>query len=429
MPTARQWLKSWMILSPIFSTDMNTYRPFPTDDSYKESFPAIRSCSRAEFKEVLGRLLCDKGAQAAANAIDNSGQLLQKAARFQYLDDFQQEIILNAILPTIFAKGVSSVETIGYDKINPSQGCVFLSNHRDIIMDSTLLQSEMYRLFHKPTESAIGDNLTRLPWIHDMTRLCKCFTVRRGLSSPKELYEASMEMSCYIHKAVTEGHEFIWLAQREGRAKDSDDRTQPGILKMLNLSSKSDLKEHLVSLHLTPLCLSYEYDPCDALKARELLMRKLHGFYCKQPGEDITSMKTGIIGKKGKVYIAICNPLDEFIDNLDASLPVNVQIRQIAAQVDKDIHYNYHLSANQCAAAYLLKQTGSNDFCTLPEAAFQDGFNPGQLAGFEAHMEKQLAQVSEGLSKEELHLLRLCFLLVYANPVRNHWTAKHPTVL
>ncbi len=406
---------------------MGEYRPFPTDDAYKGDFPGIRSCSREEFAEVLNRLLSDEGAQAAAKAIDPSGQLLQLASSFEILDDFQQAIILDRIVPTLFSKGISSVETVGYENIDPSQGCIFISNHRDIIMDSTLLQSEMYRLFHKPTESAIGDNLTKTQWIHLMTKLCKCFTVRRGLSSPKELYEASLEMSSYIHRAVTEGGEFIWLAQREGRAKDSDDCTQPGILKMLNLSGKSDLSEHLSSLHLTPLCLNYEYDPCDALKARELLLKKLHGTYQKQPGEDVTSMKTGILGKKGRVVISVGKPLDDFISKMDGSLPMNVRIRQIVTRTDNEIHGNYHLSKNQLVAASLLQSLDDKQFTgfqTLPDEAFMGGFTSEEQASFETYMEGQLSTVSDGFSKDERHLLKLLFLLIYANPVRNHWAAK-----
>ena len=403
---------------------MQTFPPFPVDDRYKSDFPDIASCSRADFHDTLERLLSDRQFLSLLSAFGPTDELTAAFRACDSLDIFQQRFILGLLVPRLEAQTITRIHFEGTENIDPGRGALFISNHRDIIMDATLTGSELYRHLGKPTENAIGNNLLAFPWIREFTRLCKCFTVVRDAKSPRAAYEASCHLSRYIRRAVTEGTEFVWLAQREGRAKDSDDRTQTGILKMLNLSGSGHPLDDIAALNPTALTISYEYDPCDAFKARELFCRHRDGHYTKAPGEDVMSMKTGIQGFKGEVCCRFGKPLAEDLAQIDRSLPLNLQYKALAEAIDRSIHRNYRLWATHYSAAALLReldtdnQSGMQD---LPEEALAGSCTQADRSAFEAYMDRQLHTENEKLSETDLCLLRKFFLLIYANPVRNHW--------
>ena len=228
-----------------------------------------------------------------------------------------------------------------------SQRYTFISNHRDIVLDSALLDVMLVDKDYPTTvEIGIGDNLLIYPWIKRLVRMNKAFTVRRGLSL-RETLAASQLMSRYIHYAVTQKHENIWIAQREGRAKDSDDRTQDAVLKMLSMGGT------LNELNIVPLTISYEYDPCDYLKAQEMQQKRDNPAFKKSRQDDLDNMKTGILGYKGRVTYRAAAPVNTWIADLD-SLSRQEFFAEVAHRMDHELHRGYELYPCNYIAADLL---------------------------------------------------------------------------
>ena len=289
----------------------------------------------------------------------------------------------------------------------------FVSNHRDIVLDSAFLDVMLMAHGHSTTvEIGIGDNLLIYPWIKRLVRMNKAFTVRRGLS-PKEMLRSSQLMSRYIHYAVTEKHENIWIAQREGRAKDSNDRTQDSVLKMLAMGAPDELKnpaDRLRDLNIVPLTISYEYDPCDYLKAQELQEKRDIPGFKKSRQDDLDNMKTGIWGYKGRVVYHCATPVNTWIDEL-AELPKTEFFTALAQRMDQDIHRGYQLFP--CNYIALDELEGS--------AAHADHYTADDKARFETYLAGQLAKIS--IPNKDEAFLRESMLNMYANPVRNKLAA------
>ena len=289
--------------------------------------------------------------------------------------------------------------------INSQLRYTFVSNHRDIVLDSAFLDLLLIKAGHPTTvEIGIGDNLLIYPWIKRLVRMNKAFTVRRGLS-PKEMLRSSQLMSRYIHYAVTQKNENIWIAQREGRAKDSNDRTQDSVLKMLALGGP--LKE----LNIVPLTISYEFDPCDYLKAQELQERRDIPGFKKSRQDDLDNMKTGIFGYKGRVHYHCAIPVNQWIDEL-AELPKTEFFAAMAQRMDKDIHRGYQLFPCNYIALDDLNGT------TEHAAHYTDA----DRQRFETYLSGQLAKIS--IPNKDEAFLRECMLNMYANPLRNKLAAE-----
>ena len=223
----------------------------------------------------------------------------------------------------------------------------FVSNHRDIVLDSAFLDILLVKNGYPTTvEIGIGDNLLIYPWIKRLVRMNKAFVVRRSLT-PHEMIKSSQLMSQYIHYAVNEKMENIWIAQREGRAKDSDDRTQESVLKMLAMGGKGNFAEQLSDLNIVPLTISYEFDPCDYLKAKEFQQKRDNPRYKKSRQDDLDNMRVGIFGFKGHVHYHCAAPVNTFMNELSAqNLPKNDFYRALAEQIDKQIHSHYCIYPN-----------------------------------------------------------------------------------
>ncbi|MBQ8988814.1 MAG: 1-acyl-sn-glycerol-3-phosphate acyltransferase [Prevotella sp.] len=276
----------------------------------------------------------------------------------------------------------------------------FVSNHRDIVLDSAFLDVMLVDHGYPTTvEIGIGDNLLIYPWIKRLVRMNKAFTVRRGLT-PKETLRSSQVMSRYIHYAVTQKHENIWIAQREGRAKDSNDRTQDSVLKMLAMGG--DLRE----LNIVPLTISYEFDPCDYLKARELQEKRDIPGFKKSRQDDLDNMKTGIFGYKGRVHYHCAVPVNQWLDEL-SNLPRKEYFTAMAQRMDKDIHSGYQLFP--CNYIALDELNGTSEYAGHYTAADRQRFED-YLAG-------QLAKID--IPNKDEAFLRECMLNMYANPLRN----------
>ena len=289
----------------------------------------------------------------------------------------------------------------GYDK---SHRYTFVSNHRDIVLDSAFLDVKLVEAGYPTTvEIGIGDNLLIYPWIKRLVRMNKAFTVRRGLSL-RETLAASQLMSRYIHFAVTQKKENIWIAQREGRAKDSNDRTQDAVLKMLAMGG--DLKD----LNIAPLTISYEYDPCDYLKAQEFQQKRDNPSFKKSRQDDLDNMKTGIFGYKGRVVYRTAAPVNTWIEGL-ADLPKADFFKAVAERMDKEIHKGYELFP--CNYIALDELNG--------DQANSAHYTAVDKQRFETYLSGQLAKIT--LDNKDEAFLRERILTMYANPVRNHLAA------
>ena len=280
----------------------------------------------------------------------------------------------------------------------------FVSNHRDIVLDSAFLDVMLVDSGHPTTvEIGIGDNLLIYPWIKRLVRMNKAFTVRRGLT-PHEMMRSSQLMSRYIHYAVTQKKENIWIAQREGRAKDSDDRTQDSVLKMLAMGG--ELKE----LNIVPLTISYEYDPCDYLKAQEFQQKRDNPKFKKSRQDDLDNMKTGIFGYKGRVHYHCAAPINTWIDQLQG-LPRKDFYATLATRIDRELHANYRLYP--CNYIALDELNGNSEYA--------DHYTAKDKKRFEQYLLGQLAKIQ--IPDKDEPFLRERMLTMYANPLRNHLAA------
>jgi hypothetical protein len=285
----------------------------------------------------------------------------------------------------------------------------FVSNHRDIVLDSAFLDVMLVEAGHPTTvEIGIGDNLLIYPWIKRLVRMNKAFTVRRGLT-PKEMLRSSQLMSSYIHYAVTQKHENIWIAQREGRAKDSDDRTQEAVLKMLAMGGTGD--SPLEELNIVPLTISYEYDPCDYLKAQEFQQKRDNPSFKKSRQDDLDNMRTGIFGYKGRVAYHCAAPINTWTDELKGQ-PRNEFFAQLARRIDHELHSHYTLYPCNYIALDLLQG----------DRAHSAHYTEADEQRFEQYLSKQLSKIS--LPKKDEPFLRNAMLTMYANPLRNYLAAQ-----
>lgn len=283
----------------------------------------------------------------------------------------------------------------------------FISNHRDIVLDSALLDKLLIDAgFNTTCEIAIGDNLLKLPWVKDLVRVNKSFIVERALSM-REMLMASKRLSEYMHFVIAEKNDNIWIAQREGRAKDSNDRTQEAILKMMVMGGEGSIIDRLKQLHLVPLAISYEYDPCDYLKAAELQARRDNPSWQKGPMDDVTSMQTGIMGYKGYIHYQCADCIDSYLDTIPADTPKTELFRLIADHIDRQIFAGYRLYPNNYVALDLLQG----------DSAHADHYTAEDKAHFEAYLKGQLDKIE--MEGKDNAYLREQMLKMYANPAIN----------
>jgi hypothetical protein len=286
---------------------------------------------------------------------------------------------------------------------------IYLSNHRDIVLDSAYLDYILLVLSGKKSvEIGIGNNLLIHPWIETLVRLNRSFVVNRSATAA-ELLESSKQLSRYIRFVIEEKKSPVWLAQREGRAKDSDDRTQKSVLKMLAMSGSDEmsLSEKLQSLHICPLTISYEYDPCDWLKAAEVQLKRDNPDYVKSEQADLDNMKTGIFGFKGHLHYQVSAPIDNEIAALDSAVPRNQFLDQVAQIIDRHIFEGYRIYPCNRIALDMLR--GDN--------AEAGNYTPEQKQAFQTYLEGQLAKID--IPNPDWDFLKERILTMYANPLIN----------
>ncbi|MCC9660076.1 1-acyl-sn-glycerol-3-phosphate acyltransferase [Pseudoalteromonas sp. MB41] len=237
-------------------------------------------------------------------------QLRKKWGNTQSVEQVQQEVA--SYLNKLITRTTSEVTFSGLDKLDPKQAYLFISNHRDIVLDPALVNWGLFKHNMPTVRIAIGDNLLQIPYITELMRLNKSFIVKRSAKAPKEMLKALSQLSAYIYDSLSEGHS-IWIAQKEGRAKDGFDQTDPALLKMLQLQGRKQKKEfadYVRELKIVPVSISYQYEPCAIAKAKELYHKQHHGQYVKQQGEDIASIVEGFSTAKGHVHLAFGEPIE-----------------------------------------------------------------------------------------------------------------------
>ena len=301
-------------------------RPFSDD----EVQPVIeRLLDQASFQDLIGRFRAERMHRFAPALVRLwvRWQLKRLLRDIHSVDELQHRVA--PLIERGLRNTTDSVTWSGIENLDPDKPCLFLSSHRDIVLDPALVNFSLYKSGHTTTRIAIGDNLVDNPMVADMMRLNKSFIVRRNLSNPREMRNAFLTLSAYIRESLADGHS-IWMAQREGRAKDGIDITDPAIIKMLHMSHKREgcrLADAVQDLNIVPVAVSYEFDPCDSDKARELASQYETGSYSKRPGEDMESIVHGITGHKGRVHVAFGQPLGSGLETAqDAAAAVDDQI-------------------------------------------------------------------------------------------------------
>ena len=372
-------------------------------------FDDIRPFEPEELPEVFDRLLCNEQFQTILKYFFPQipfDKLVQIVKSCKTNDEFQLKLAYPFLAHLIakYSKGCD-IETKYLDHSRP---CTFFSNHRDIVLDSAFLNKLLIDAqFSSTCEIAIGDNLLKLPWIVDLVRVNKSFIVHRNLP-PRDQLRSSIQLSQYMHFAIAEKHESLWIAQREGRAKDSDDRTQKSVLKMLALGGEGSEVERLIQLHITPLTISYEYDPCDYLKAQEMQLKRDNKGWVKSEHDDLISMQTGIQGYKGFIHYHPAPSIDAWLEQLPADLPKNDLFEQTAQHIDEVIHQHYRLYPGNYVAFDLLEDS----------SLYSQYYTVDERATFEKYLEGQLAKIN--IPAKDDAFLRRQILTMYANPVINY---------
>ena len=360
-----------------------------------------RMLANEQFRQVLGYLYPGVPVEAIGQKMAQCKSNLEFQLTFCY-----------GFLEKLMAKASKGFD-MDVSEVDVKKRYTFVSNHRDIVLDSALLDKLLWDAGFKTTcEIAIGDNLLSLPWVKDLVRLNKSFIVQRSLS-PREMLLASKKMAEYMHFVIKEKNDNIWIAQREGRAKDSNDRTQPAILKMMAMGGEGSQTERLMQLHIVPLSISYEYDPCDYLKAAEFQLKRDVEGWKKSAADDVNSMRTGIMGYKGRVHYHCAPCIDEFIENLSPDIPKTKVCDVIAEHIDHEIFKNYRLFPSN----YIALDALNGDDAHAAEYTAED------KATFEAYLQGQLNKID--IPNPDMAFLSERMLTMYANPARNFLAATN----
>ena len=373
-----------------------------------EQFDPIRPFEPDELPDVFDRLLHNEQFSSVLAYLYPDVPKEALAAKMHACKDnldFQKTFCYGFLVQLLarLSKGCD----IDIASLDTDSRYTFISNHRDIVLDSALLDKLLIDAgFNTTCEIAIGDNLLKLPWVKDLVRVNKSFIVERALSM-REMLMACKRLSEYMHFDIAEKNDNVWIAQREGRAKDSNDRTQEAILKMMVMGGEGSIIDRLKQLHLVPLAISYEYDPCDYLKAAELQARRDNPCWQKGPMDDVTSMQTGIMGYKGYIHYQCADCIDSYLDTIPADTPKTELFRLIADHIDRQIFAGYRLYPNNYVALDLLHG----------DSAHADHYTAEDKAQFEAYLKGQLDKI-EMEGKDDAYL-REQMLKMYANPAIN----------
>jgi 1-acyl-sn-glycerol-3-phosphate acyltransferase len=315
--------------------------------------------------------------------------------------DFQCNFIYKSLQKVLETKS-EGLTTSGFEKLEKNTAYLFISNHRDILLDTSLLNACLFEHKLVMTASAIGDNLVKKSFLRTLARLNRNFLVQRGLS-PREMLQSSKLLSEYISKILQHENRSVWIAQREGRTKDGNDATNPGVLKMLSMASdEQNLMDYFKKIKIVPVSISYEYDPTDALKMPQLLAEAKQEIYIKEKNEDFINLMSGVMGQKKRIHLHVGDVLDHELDLIKSLFDnSNKQIQALAQIIDESILSNYKLWPTNYIAYDILHKT----------TTYQHFYTESEKSLFERRLEMRI---------DHNDLLTLqSFLAMYANPVVN----------
>lgn len=378
-------------------------------------FKDIEPYSDTEFKARMANLVTEPGFEHAVKYVMPDVDFPQFCDMLRQVPDnetFQREVML-PFLRLLEAKTTDGVSIGGVENISRSSSYTFISNHRDIVLDASFLNLGFLNLGFPTSEVAIGNNLLIYDWITDLVKLNKSFIVKRNLKLTKAL-EAAHQLSAYIHFAINTKHQSVWIAQREGRAKDSNDRTQEALVKMLALEGGGTVVENLKQLNLVPVSITYEYDPNDHLKAREFLLRKLDPDFKKSQHDDLLSMETGLLQPKGHVHFELGRCINDELDTLSSETDKIEVVKKVCALIDCNIHSGYKIYPINYVAYDRLHDTHR----------FEQHYTSAQANDFMDYVERQLDKVRlENVSALDRDFMRRMMLVMYSNPLCNKLAA------
>ena len=320
-------------------TEFDDIRPY-NDEEVRPTLDRI--LADPELAKAITRLKFPRTHQAFAWALQPLVRrvLKKQLAHVNSVMDFQQ--VVEKYMAAMINSTTTALTTSGLENLNPQQAYLFVSNHRDIAMDPAFVNWTLYHNGCNTLRIAIGDNLLTKPYVADLMRLNKSFIVNRSAKAPREKLKAAKHLSAYIYHSIVNDNHNIWIAQREGRAKDGYDKTNSAVVGMFTLArtKATEFADYIRSLNIVPVSISYEFDPCDEAKARELYHQRTTGSYQKQEHEDVKSIAMGITGQKGHVHVAFGQVLDGNYQDTD----------EVVEEIDRQILQNYVLHSTNCLA-------------------------------------------------------------------------------
>ncbi len=370
-----------------------------------QNFDEIRPYYDSEVKEKIRLLLKDKVFNDVLKYLFKNRPKVEmvkfQLRRIRSIKQLQGVFIYD-LLHRLIDPTSKGLQCTGIEKLEKDKPYLFISNHRDIVLDAALLNLLIFEHGMNTTQIAIGDNLLQYEWIKHTVKLNRSFIIKRNLP-PRELIRASQNVSQFIRKSITEDKMSIWIAQREGRTKDGSDKTQGSVLKMLNMSNKNGISEGFNELNIVPVSISYELEPCGLFKIKELIKKEHYGI-TKTSKDDLKSMSTGMFAPKGRIRFAFGEPVETHFAQAENNEQRNEYIRNIAGMIDQQIYNNYKLWPNNYIAYDMLMQ----------EYRFKDKYTAEDKRTFEIMVEQAMVNIDYPITD-----LQERFLKLYANPVIN----------
>lgn len=379
-------------------------------DTVSPNFEDIRPLNQDEVPVAIEELLASDEFRKAIHYIKpdlNWDDLAAAMRACKTKEQFKSTLSYDAVM-TVAKKTTFSLTVSGRSRLPEGRpACTFISNHRDIVLDASFLNVLLMDVGYGMTQVAIGDNLLIRPWIKTFVRLNNSFIVKRGVAV-RQMLEVSQTLSNYVRYTLKESKESIWIAQREGRAKDSNDKTQPSVLKMLSMAGSKDVLSYLSELNIVPIAISYEFDPCDYLKAKEFQLKRDNPDYQKSQRDDLLNMETGILGNKGRVHFTIGNRINDELSKLNPSMEKNELFSAVAGIIDREIYRHYRFYPCNYVAYDMLSGTRH----------FSGNYGLKDKKEFETYLQNQLDKIV--IPDKDEDFLRRKILEMYTNPLRNY---------
>lgn len=369
-------------------------------------FDDIRPYYEEEIPAAMQRIAADPSFPLLASYVypdEPLDDVRRRIAAYRTIHDFQSET-MSMVNRRVIEHSITDFSCSGLSRLSPTESYLYVANHRDIMLDASLLQYFLDAQGFDTTEITFGANLMMNPLVIDIGKSNKMFRVERPGGSAREFYQRSLHLSEYIRHAITEKHQSVWIAQRNGRTKDGNDQTDQGIVKMFCMSRSDDKIAALNDLHIVPTAISYEWEPCDVLKTLELYASQF-ARYTKKPGEDLNSILTGIVQPKGRVHIELCEPISPEELRQMETLTNNEYHKAVARLIDSRLHAAYRLYPNNFIAHDL--RHGSTRYAAH--------YTPEEREAFERRLQKL-----DRYDTCDIDQLRDIFLGIYSNPVDNH---------